>query len=135
MGRGHQLVGVWLECPASAKIKTAKISSEESGPFSTKICTSENCPLYGILCNGLALHAIYVLCSHLYSFIFYTSQDHTKTNNSHKSGEDEEREEEETEEEEAEKLQKEREWDEFKDGESNTYDFMASRQCSTVAKC
>lgn len=80
-------------------------------------------------------YMLYVLCSHLYSFIFYTSQDHTKTHNSHKSGEDEEREEEETEEEEAEKLQKAREWDEFKDGESNTYDFMASRQCSTVAKC
>ena len=49
MGRGHQLVGVWPECPTSVKIKTAKISSEESGPFSAKICTSENFPLYGIL--------------------------------------------------------------------------------------
>ena len=48
MGRGHQLVGVWPECPASAKIKTAKISSEESGLFSAKICTGENFPLYGI---------------------------------------------------------------------------------------
>ena len=47
MGRGYQLVGVWPECPASAKIKTAKIFSEESGPFSAKICTSENFPLYG----------------------------------------------------------------------------------------
>ena len=28
MRRGHQLVGVWPERPASAKIKTAKISSE-----------------------------------------------------------------------------------------------------------
>ena len=27
IGRGHQLVGVWPESPASAKIKTAKISS------------------------------------------------------------------------------------------------------------
>ena len=48
MRRGHQLVGVWPERPASAKIKTAKISSEESGRFSAKICTSENFPLYGI---------------------------------------------------------------------------------------
>ena len=47
MGRGHQLVGVWSEGPASAKIKTAKISSEESARFSAKICTSENFPLYG----------------------------------------------------------------------------------------
>ena len=47
MRRGHQLVGVWPECPASAKIKTAKISSEESGRFSAKICTSENFLLYG----------------------------------------------------------------------------------------
>ena len=46
MGRGHQLVGVRPEHPASAKIKTTKISSEESGPFSAKICTSENFPLY-----------------------------------------------------------------------------------------
>ena len=81
-------------------------------------------------------YMLYVQYSHLYcSFIFYTSQDQTKTHNSHKSGEDEEREEEETEEEEAEKLQKAREWDEYKDGESNTYDFMVSRQCSTIAKC
>ena len=87
-----------------------------------------------ILCNGLALHAICFVFTSVF-FHFYTSQDHTKTHNSRKSGEDEEREEEETEEEEAEKLQKAREWDEFKDGESNTYDFMASRQCSTVAKC
>ena len=42
----HQLVGVWSERPA--KIKTAKISSEEPGRFSAKICTSENFPLYGI---------------------------------------------------------------------------------------
>ena len=34
---GHQLVGVWPEHPASAKIKTAKISSEESGRFFMKI--------------------------------------------------------------------------------------------------
>ena len=47
MGRGHQLIGVWPESPASAKIKTAKISSEESARFSAKICTSENFPLYG----------------------------------------------------------------------------------------
>ena len=45
----HQPVGVWSECPRSAKIKTAKISSEGSGRFSAKICTSENFPLYGIL--------------------------------------------------------------------------------------
>ena len=44
----HQLVGVWSERPRSAKIKTAKISSEGSGRFSAKICTSENFPLYGI---------------------------------------------------------------------------------------
>ena len=50
MGCGRQLVGVWPECPASAKIKTAKISSEESGPFSVKICTSENFLLYGRRC-------------------------------------------------------------------------------------
>ena len=48
MRRGHQLVGVWPERPPSAKIKTAKISSEESGRFSSKICTSENFPLYGM---------------------------------------------------------------------------------------
>jgi len=42
MGHGHQLVGVWPECPASAKIKTTKIYSEESERFSAKICTSEN---------------------------------------------------------------------------------------------
>ena len=48
MGRGHQLIGVWPESPASAKIKTAKISSVESARFSAKICTSENFPLYGI---------------------------------------------------------------------------------------
>ena len=47
MGRGHQLVGVWPESSASANIKTAKISSEESVCFSAKICTSENFPLYG----------------------------------------------------------------------------------------
>ena len=45
MGRGHQLI----ESPTSAKIKTAKISSEESANFSTKICTSKNFPLYGSL--------------------------------------------------------------------------------------
>ena len=43
----HQPVGVWSERPRSAKIKTAKISSEGSGRFSAKICTSENFPLYG----------------------------------------------------------------------------------------
>ena len=48
MGRGRQLVGVWPEGLASAKIKTAKISSEESARFSAKIGTSENFPLYGI---------------------------------------------------------------------------------------
>ena len=50
MGRGHQLIGVWPESPApiSAKIKNAKISSEESARFSAKICTSENFPLYGM---------------------------------------------------------------------------------------
>ena len=47
MRRGHQLVGVWPKRPASAKMKTVKISSEESGRFSAKICTSENFPLYG----------------------------------------------------------------------------------------
>ena len=50
MGRGHQLVGVSPESPASAEIKTTKISSEESARFSAKICTSENFPLYGIWC-------------------------------------------------------------------------------------
>ena len=40
MGRDHQLIRVWPECPASAKIKTAKIYSEESARFSAKICTS-----------------------------------------------------------------------------------------------
>ena len=49
MGRGHQLIGVWPESPTSAKIKTAKISSEESARFSAKICTSENFLLYGSL--------------------------------------------------------------------------------------
>ena len=48
MGRGHQLVGVWPESPASAKIKTAKISSKESACFSAKICTSENFLLHGM---------------------------------------------------------------------------------------
>ena len=43
----HQPVGVWSECPAFREIKTAKISSEEPGRFSAKICTSENFPLYG----------------------------------------------------------------------------------------
>ena len=38
----HQPVGVWSERPRSAKIKTAKISSEGSGRCSAKICTSEN---------------------------------------------------------------------------------------------
>ena len=37
----------------SAKIKTAKTSSEEYGRIFTKICTSENFPLYGILTRPL----------------------------------------------------------------------------------
>ena len=49
MGRDHQLVGVWLESPTSVKIKTAKLSSEESARFSAKIFTSENFPLYGTM--------------------------------------------------------------------------------------
>ena len=60
MGRGHQLIGVWPESPASAKIKTAKISSEESARFSAKICTSENFPLYGILPNFLSSLHIFI---------------------------------------------------------------------------
>ena len=49
VGRGRQLVGVWSERHIrSAKIKTAKISFEESGRISAKFCTSENFPLYGI---------------------------------------------------------------------------------------
>ena len=44
----HQPVGVWSE--RSAKIKTAKISSEESGRFSAKMCTSANFLLYGTWC-------------------------------------------------------------------------------------
>ena len=58
MRRGHQLVGVWAERPASAKIKTAKISSEESGRFSAEICTSENFPLYGIISPKAALEKV-----------------------------------------------------------------------------
>ena len=48
MRRGHQLVGVWPERPAYMKIKTEKISSEESGHFFAKISpyTSENSLLY-----------------------------------------------------------------------------------------
>ena len=45
----HQPVGVWSE--RSAKIKTAKVSSEEPGRFFAKICTSENFPLYSIHCH------------------------------------------------------------------------------------
>ena len=44
----------------SAKTKTAKISSEESGRFSVKICTSENFPLYGIHDSKIATR-----CTHL----------------------------------------------------------------------
>ena len=39
MGRGHQLVGVWPECPASAKITTAKISSLD--PFLRKFAPAK----------------------------------------------------------------------------------------------
>ena len=45
----YQPVGCGQSVPHSAKIKTARISSEESGRFSVKICTSENFPLYGML--------------------------------------------------------------------------------------
>ena len=34
-----------------AKIRTVKISSEASGGIFTKVCTSENFPLYGKLCE------------------------------------------------------------------------------------
>ena len=44
----HQPVGVWSEHFAFRENKNAKISSEESGGFSAKICTSENFLLYGI---------------------------------------------------------------------------------------
>ena len=37
----YQPVGCGQSVPHSAKIKTARISSEESGRFSVKICTSE----------------------------------------------------------------------------------------------
>ena len=43
----HQLVGVWSECPAFCENKTPEISSEESGCFSMKTCTSKNFPLCG----------------------------------------------------------------------------------------
>ena len=37
MGRGYQLVGVWPEHSASAKIKTTNISSEDFGRFSERL--------------------------------------------------------------------------------------------------
>lgn len=43
----------------SVKIKTAKISSEESGRISTKFCTTENFLLYGI--TLMLLVHVYVL--------------------------------------------------------------------------
>ena len=39
--------GVVIVSYVPRKIKAAKNSSEESGRFSVKICTSENFPLYG----------------------------------------------------------------------------------------
>ena len=49
----HQPVGVWSE-----RWHSTKISSEESGHFSAKICTSENFLLYGNIFIDLELHYI-----------------------------------------------------------------------------
>ena len=80
MGRGHQLVGVWPESPASAEIKTTKISSKESARFSAKICTSENFPLYGMCILPLFSSYTYITVFFCYQFEPIYGTPYHKTN-------------------------------------------------------
>ena len=61
----------------SAKIKTAKVSSEEYGRIFAKIYTSENFPLYGILSRPLEksshCHTHNCICHTPYSVLQHSS--------------------------------------------------------------